>query len=315
MEVLEHAAELARAGEPVALATVIVASGSTPRHPGAHMVVRADGSIFGTIGGGRVEQVVTEAAVSVAAGAPACRVEHHLVRDLAMCCGGSMQLWIEPVAPSLAALDAALALWRRRRPGLLITPLDGSPKRVDELAAHDRRHAWLEGERFVEPIRPRERVLLFGCGHVGRAIGELAARVGFEVVACDDDETGALARGTPWASAVVPSFELADVVRVAGSPGAGDYAIIVTRDHAIDQALLEKLLPVDALDYLGLIGSRGKVGRFRKRLAARGVATDERWARLRAPIGLDIGAETPEEIAVAVVGELIAVRRRGGTGG
>jgi xanthine dehydrogenase accessory factor len=312
VDVLAQAAALARAGEAVALATVIDTSGSVPRHPGAHMGVRRDGSIFGTIGGGKVEQAVTAAGVEVAGGAAARRVQHHLVRDLAMCCGGSMELWIEPVAPSLAVIDAALALWERRRPGLLITPLDGAPKWIEERAAHARIGPTLEAGRFVEPIRPRDRVLLFGCGHVGRAIGALAAQVGFEVIACDDDETGALGRGTPWARQVVPSFELADVERAAGPLGAGDHAVIVTRDHDIDQRLLERLLPRDDLDYLGLIGSRGKVGRFRKRLAERGVATDERWARLRAPIGLDIGAETPDEIAVAVVGELIAVRRRGG---
>jgi len=273
------------------------------------MGVLGDGSIFGTIGGGRVEQVVTEAAVEVAAGGPARRVVHHLVRDLAMCCGGSMDLWIEPVAPAVEALDAALALWRGRRPGLLVTRLDGGAKQCEELSAPVRRGPGLDGERFVEPILPSDRVLLFGCGHVGRVIGELAARVGFEVIACDDDETGALARGTPWAAQVVPSFELVDLERVAGPPGFGDYAVIVTRDHGLDQQLLERLLGNASLAYLGLIGSRGKIGRFRKRLTARGLDSEAMWARLHAPIGLDIGAETPAEIAVAVVAELIAVRR------
>src|SRR6185503_7421286 len=91
--------------------------------------------------------------------------------------------------------------------------------------------------------------------------------------------------------------------------------LIVTRDHAIDQQLLERLIGHDELGYLGMIGSRGKVGRFRKRLEARGLLDGElgaaRWARLRAPIGLNVGAETPEEIAVAIAAELVAVRRRG----
>jgi xanthine dehydrogenase accessory factor len=91
--------------------------------------------------------------------------------------------------------------------------------------------------------------------------------------------------------------------------------LIVTRDHAIDQQLLEGLIAEDQLGYLGLIGSRRKVARFRQRLEAKGLLDGElglqRWARLRSPIGLDVGAETPEEIAVAIAAELVALRRRG----
>jgi xanthine dehydrogenase accessory factor len=317
MKLLADAVALLVRGEPLALATVVAASGSTPRHVGAKMAVRSDGEILGTIGGGRIELEVTAAAIEVARGAPARRVRHHLVRDLAMCCGGSMEVYIEPLGQSREALERALAMRAGRRPAELVTPLDGGAKQVIERAAHGSRVARIEagshgtGERFVEAVWPSDRVLLFGCGHVGREIGALAARCGFEVVLCDDGETGALAEPPAWAAQIVESFEVRDIERALGPIGAGDHALIVTRDHAVDQRILETLLPRLELTYLGMIGSLGKVGRFRKRLEAKGLVTEERWGRLHAPVGLDIGAETPEEIAIAIVAELIAVRRRG----
>jgi xanthine dehydrogenase accessory factor len=304
---------VAAAGAPAALATVVEASGSTPRHLGARMVVTADGGQLGTVGGGRIEQEVVAAAREVAAGAPARRVRHHLVRDLAMCCGGTMELVIAPLAPSAPALAAVVAARRARRPVQLVTPLDGAPLAVREVDAGARNlaRAARGADALVELVRPAERLILFGAGHVGRAIGPLARSCGFEVVVCDDGDTGALEATPAWADAMVASFDVADVVKVTGGLGDGDHVLIVTRDHAVDQRILEQLIDRDDLAYLGMIGSRGKVGRFRKRLAMKGLADDARWARLRAPIGLDLGAETPEEIAVAVVAELIALRRRG----
>jgi xanthine dehydrogenase accessory factor len=313
MKILSQAVDRAQAGERLALVTVLAVRGSAPRHEGTKMLVNADGAITGTIGGGRIEQEATAAGAEVAAGAPARRLHQHLVRDLAMCCGGSMELYIEPVTPSLPALRQALAMHAARRPALLITPLDGGPKRLEEAAAPVQREPVCEDERLIEPLWPSERLVLFGSGHVSRAIAPLAAEVGFEVVVCDDDETGALGRlGNPtWVSRMVDSFEPREVEAAIGRLGFGDYVLVVTRDHALDERILERVLPNAAITYLGLIGSRGKVGRIRKRLAARDAATAERWARVHAPIGLDIGAETPAEIAVAVVAQLIHMRRRG----
>lgn len=311
MELLRQAVRRARADEQLALATVVGVSGSTPRHLGAKMLIRSDGSIFGTIGGGRIEQEITAAGVEVARGGAARIVEHHLVRDLAMCCGGSMQLYVEPVGQSVEAIARAVKLWDQRAAALLITPLDGAPKVVDELGGFGGRAPSRQNDRFLEPIWPADRALLFGCGHVARAIGPLASSVGFHVVVCDDGDTGALEPHPEWADQVIGSFDRYDVEKQLGPLGPGDYVVILTRDHAIDQEVLEQLLGNDRLSYLGVIGSRGKIGRFRKRLFAKGVANDDSWSRLHAPIGLDIRAETPEEIAVSVVAELIAVRNGG----
>jgi xanthine dehydrogenase accessory factor len=300
-------------GRALALATVTAARGSTPRHLGARMAVAADGAQLGTIGGGKIEAVVAAAAAEVAGGAAPRVVRAHLVRDLAMCCGGAMDVVLTPAAGSRAALAAAA---RPRGPLILETPLDGGPLRIRDVTAADpppHRPA-VVGEVLVEHLGVPGRVIVFGLGHVGRAVGALLAGLDFTVIVCDDGETGATATPPPW-GALIESFDPAEVERLVGGLGADDHVLIVTRDHAIDQRLLEALIGHPTLGYLGMIGSRGKVGRFHKRLEARGLLADPAgaagWARLRAPIGLDVGAETPQEIAVAIAAELIARRRRG----
>jgi xanthine dehydrogenase accessory factor len=303
-------------GRGIAVATVVGAHGSTPRHLGARMIVADDGEQWGTVGGGRIEQLVVEAAREVAAGGEPRVVRQHLVRDLAMCCGGSMEVALTPGAPSREAI-AQLA--DARGPHVIATPIDGGPiavraPRDGDPAAH---HPRVIDGILVEKVGGGERAIVFGLGHVARNLGPLLAQLGFEVIVCDDGETGAEA--PPWAARFIESFDAAEVERELGGLRPDDHVLIVTRDHAIDQKLLEHLIRRDEeIAYLGMIGSRGKVGRFRKRLEAKGLLDGEdgqrRWERLRAPIGLDIAAETPEEIAIAIAAELVALRRRGARG-
>lgn len=319
MELFARVLEALDAGEAVAVAAVVGTAGSTPRHLGARMAVWADGRQLGSIGGGRIELEVVTAGREIAAGAPPRRVVHHLVHDLAMCCGGKMEIVVAPAAPSADAMRGALAARRERSWAVLETPGDGGAMAIRPPAPGERQglaRPRSEGDGLLELVAPPDRAVVFGCGHVGRALGPILASLGFEVVVCDDDETGAIEGATPgWAAHVVESFEVADVERALGGLGAGDHVLIVTRDHAIDQRILEALIGNDDLSYLGLIGSRGKVGRFEKRLRAKGLVDDERWRRLHAPIGLDLGSETPAEIAVAVAAELVTLRRRGPAGG
>ncbi len=318
VDVLARALAALDAGRGVTIATVTGAHGSTPRHLGARMAVTADGEQWGTIGGGKIEQVVVERAREVAAGAAPAVVRQHLVRDLAMCCGGSMEVVLTPAAGSRDALvahrNATLASSDAR---VLCTPVDGAPLFVRDARAGDPRphQPRIVDGVLIERVGTTERAIIFGLGHVARSLGPLLANVGFVVIACDDGETGATDTPPPWASEVIESFDAGEVERRVGGFGADDYVLIVTRDHAIDQKLLEALIGNDSIGYLGMIGSRGKVGRFEKRLRAKGLLDGEvgeaRWARLRAPIGLDLGAETPDEIAIAIAAELIARRRRG----
>lgn len=253
------------AGRACVLATVVRTAGSTPRKNAARMLVTAapDGTaaIVGTIGGGRIEKEVADACLALlreGASASPKLLRYHLTRELAMCCGGEMEV-------------------------------------------------------FLEPMVPEPPLVVCGAGHVARALVPLARSVGFSPMVVDEPaESGeefATSERFPDAGRIVDSWDVADWKDVPLD--GGTYAVIVTRDHAVDQKLLEALLDRD-LAYLGLIGSRRKIEMFKKRLEAKGF-DPRRFDRVRAPIGLQIGAETPEEIAVAIVAELIATRaaRRG----
>jgi xanthine dehydrogenase accessory factor len=244
VDVFAELVRLRQERRPCALCTVVRTSGSTPRKATARMLVTADGDVIGTIGGGRVEKEVTDAAVALLAeGGDARLLRYHLTHELAMCCGGEMEV-------------------------------------------------------FVEPMVPEPPLVICGAGHVARALLPLVKSIGFAPVVVEEADDLA-----PLDARVVDSFDVRDWdVPLDG----GTYAVIVTRDHAQDQALLEQLA-VKELAYLGLIGSRRKIEMFKQRLVARGI-DGARLDRVHAPIGLDIGAQTPEEIAVAVAAELIQVR-------
>jgi xanthine dehydrogenase accessory factor len=237
---------------PCVLATVVRTSGSTPRKATARMIVLADGHIVGTIGGGRVEKEVADAALALLAegdGARARMLRYHLTHELAMCCGGEMEV-------------------------------------------------------FVEPLIPAPPLVVCGGGHVAQALVPLAKNVGFSPIVVEEAEEMATPERFPDAARIVDSFDPRDWKDLPLD--GGSYVVIVTRDHAQDQALLEHFVGRE-LAYLGLIGSRRKIEMFKQRLGARGVEPG-RFETLHAPIGLDIGAETPEEIAVAIVAELIQAR-------
>ncbi len=302
-------------GIGVAIAAVVGAKGSTPRHLGARMIVTADGVQLDTVGGGKIEQLVVEAAREVAGGGAPRTIRQHLIPR-----PGDVLRWRDG---SRDHTGPGLARGARAARGLARAARARDPARWrraarPRCAAGDppmHRPAVIEGV-LVERVGDHERVVMFGLGHVARVLGPMLHGLGFHVIACDDGETGAVDQPTPWADRTIESFDAREVERLVGGLGPDDYVLILTRDHAIDQKLLEVLLDRDELGYLGMIGSRGKVGRFKKRLEAKGLLAGElgaaRWARLRAPIGLDIGAETPHEIAIAVAAELVAIRRRGG---
>jgi xanthine dehydrogenase accessory factor len=174
--------------------------------------------------------------------------------------------------------------------------------------AHEERSAWIEdGSIFLEPIVGSPRLLLIGGGHVGRAIHAIAAAAGFRVTVVDDREKYVAAERFPGATRVaVPEYhDLAAHVTITPH----QFVVLATRGHQFDERVLDQLLRLPRTRYLGVIGSRRKHEIAERNLVARGIPA-ERFRELHAPIGLDIGAVTPEEIAVAVVAEMIAVRRR-----
>lgn len=250
-ELLTELGRLAAAGAPFVLCTVTATSGSCPQVPGAKLAVRTDGTLLGTIGGGAIEKQVIEAALELLAQRGATRLlETHLTRDLGMCCGGSMSL-------------------------------------------------------FLERIAPAERLFLFGAGHVHREVAALARHCGFSPVVIDERSEWLTTERFPGCELLL---EHPGVAARRLAPGEDDLICVATHDHALDEEVLVGLHKKDSA-YVGMIGSRRKAARFAQRLEARGFSPAE-TRKLRTPMGLEIGAQSPEEIGVSVVAELIEVRRR-----
>ena len=161
-------------------------------------------------------------------------------------------------------------------------------------------------EVFIEPLEAPPSLYVFGAGHVGYYLARAASEAGFEVHVIDDRAAFANHERFPFAASVVVDDIPSWLGQAALPPSA--YAVIVTRGHRNDLDALQHLAPLE-LRYLGLIGSRAKVARIYDQLLGEGLSTLEQLSRVHAPIGLDIGAVTPQEIAVSIVAELIAIRR------
>ena len=161
-------------------------------------------------------------------------------------------------------------------------------------------------EVFIEPIEAAPAVYIFGAGHVGFYVGRMANEAGFAVHVVDDRAAFANAERFPDAASIVVDDIPTWLARTELPPTS--YAVVVTRGHRNDLDALRQLAPRE-LRYMGLIGSRAKVARLYDALLTENTVTPEHLARIHAPIGLDIGAVTPQEIAVSITAELIAVRR------
>ena len=316
MNLWARAAALARSGARGALATIAHTAGSTPVPAGAKMLVGEGGRLDGSVGGGCVEADVLRIAIAAQeAGRPAL-VTHHLNADLAgdvgLSCGGTVRIFVEPLtaeAGYVAALEAAAATPE----GLVTTAVDWSlgPQKsfagLAPAALPAGPAARLSADhRFVlEYLVPAPRVLVFGAGHVGAAIARAAAAAGFRVTLVDDRPEFADPARFPGVAvrADGPERALGDF-----QPGTRDAVVVATRGHRNDAEILDRVarLPVG---YVGLLGSQRKRAVILKALGAAGAPADA-LAAIRVPVGLDIGAVTPEEIAVSVTAELIAWRRR-----
>lgn len=259
--ILELAAERARSGVAGAMATVLARHGSAPSTPGQKLYAGADGSCFGTVGGGAVERSIVDAldamVTQLARPGGEDDVKHEvrtfrLGPELGMCCGGSVDFLLEPIAAA--------------------TPC-----------------------------------LLVGAGHVATATAPLLARVGFAVTVCDSREAWASEERFSGVRVVVGDHD-----EVGASIPRSAAVLVMTHDHGLDQDAVEWALR-QGFAYVGGIGSRAKAQRTRDRLEAKGFSEEDR-ARVRMPIGFDIKARLPDELAVAIAAELIAWRK-GGRGG
>src|ERR1700719_2729023 len=253
MYLFEEVIKLRREGKRGALATIVHTNGSIPSYESSRMLVREDGSIAGTIGGGCVEADVWAAAKEVMQKElprkMVFNLNHEASYDSGLICGGTLEI-------------------------------------------------------FVEPILPQPVVYLFGGGHVSIAVANAASAAGFGMAVADDREAFANVQRFPMAQAVHTSYgEAFEKIR----PNASSYLIIVTRGHKEDMRVLAWAVRTEAR-YVGMIGSKRKVLSVYKALENEGYRAEE-FARVYAPMGLEIGALSPEEIAVSITAELVAVRR------
>lgn len=253
--VLEAFLDECRAGRVAVLATVVRATGSTPRRAGARMLVRADGATTGTIGGGAFEaMVVAEALALVRDGGPEAVTKRYAFTEtgedaLGMACGGSAEV-------------------------------------------------------LLERAEPGPRLLIYGAGHVGVALARLAATVGFRPEIVDDrEEYCAAARAAGFRDVFRCDADWSSGVP---APDGSCFAAVVTRCHRTDRLALRRVL-AHPVRYVGLIGSRRKKAVILADLAADGLPP-EALESIRCPIGLPIGGDTPEEIAVSIVAELLQIR-------
>ena len=255
MDLYEEIVKLRHEGRRGAVATIVNVRGSIPSFKTAKMLVRDDGSIVGTIGGGCVEAEVWQAAREVMENEKPRTLTFNLNQDpkydTGLVCGGTLDI-------------------------------------------------------FIEPILPPASLYIFGAGHVAHNLCKTASGAGFDVIVTDDRDAYANRERFPQAQEVIA--EDFDKVTSRLSPTESSYIVIVTRGHHDDMRVLRWAVQTPAR-YIGMIGSKRKTIAIFRELTKAGIPA-KLFERVHAPVGLDIGAVTPEEIAVAITAELIALRRR-----
>jgi xanthine dehydrogenase accessory factor len=255
VDIYEEIVQLRQAGRRGAVATIVNVRGSIPSFETAKMLIRDDGSIFGTVGGGCVEAEVWQAAREVMESEKPRTLTFNLNQnpkyDTGLVCGGTLDI-------------------------------------------------------FIEPVLPPASLYIFGAGHVALSLYRAAKTAGFDLNIVDDRDGYANRERFPEAKEVIAEdFERA-MARI--SPNETSYIVIVTRGHHDDMRVLRWAVQTQAR-YIGMIGSKRKTITIFRELVKEGIP-EHLFERVHAPVGLDIGAITPEEIAVAITAELIAVRRR-----
>lgn len=329
--IIDSLIETLEQGESAVLGTVVRSSGSAPRTAGARMMVRSNGSLIGSIGGGLVEGDCLAKAKGLFEGTPSYTVVNfslasNTLAEGGMVCGGAVTILLQKVDP-----DTLPTLLRTRkdyqngkRPKLLtFMPSESTLPRLSlfdssddsaidddlrkQIYGNDRRAPFSvsSGDReiFVEPLVSPGVVHIAGAGHVALETAQLSVFAGFDVVVMDDRPEFANKQRYPDVAKVIVlnSFE-----ECLSELSADDYVVIVTRGHLHDRAVLAQALRTNA-GYIGMIGSRKKRDVIYDSLKEDGF-TDSDLARVNSPIGIDIGADTPQEIAVSIVAELIQAR-------
>lgn len=349
-DVFKSAIEILEQGGKAAMSTIISSKGSLPMSEKSKMLVTPEGQIIGTVGGGCLEaDVWAEARQVMEAGKSNIQkfvLTEKYAGESGLNCGGIVEILTEPLPEQgVGIFRTILELKDTGHRGTLTTILTDHPRYPEgqrklllcdngslvgtlgdpalERFVVERSQAIMQGEQFavldyqveddasiqlfLEPILPTPTVYVFGGGHVSFFVVRAAKLAGFRVKVIDDRPAFANSERFPEADdAIVMEF---DQIREAFNFGQDDYIILVTRGHQHDQRILEQIYDCQAR-YIGMIGSKSKISKMWKRLEARGI--DRSYLdQVHAPIGLNIGADTPEEISISIVAELIRERRVG----
>ncbi|GAA3475893.1 XdhC/CoxI family protein [Streptomyces yanii] len=346
--VIDQAAAWQRSGTRFAMATVVRTWGSSPHGPGASMLVSEDGRIVGSVSGGCVEAAVCAIAEEVLAGA-APTVERWGVGDedafaVGLTCGGTIEVLVREVGPEVP-LGRLAADIRVGAPVALVTPLDsagglavgggaatgslGDP-RADRAATQaaegmlgrgasglvtsgngstDDTGCAAQRELLVQSFAPRPRLLIFGAAEFARPLADIGAALGHRVTVCDARPAFAVAERFPRADDVVTDRPDRWFHAHEDLVDAATAVCVLTHDTRFDVPVLALALRSRA-GYVGAMGSRRTHEDRLARLRAAGT-TEAEIARLRSPIGLDLGGRGPEETAVSIMAEIVAVRRGG----
>lgn len=301
----------ALAQEAVVIATVVAVKGSVPREVGAKMLVYADGRTYSTIGGGAGEAKVIRHAMKVLETGTKQIVEIDLSgapqRETQGICGGIMQLLLERWSgeDAIALVDQIIAKLNSGHAVTLVTPFDTTTPYLSQDTTSASTNA------LIETLQPPPVLLIVGAGHVGEQLAKVANLIGFQVIIQDDRPEWASSQRYPQAAKIFTEPISTVATYLAHHPQL--YAALVTRGYQYDLAALELLLKREfPCRYIGTIGSEKRVRQVFQALEKVGISKTQ-LQNIYAPIGLDIGALTPEEIAVSIGAELILVRR-GGTG-
>ena len=350
-EVFEEATNQLNEKHPLVIATVVRTKGSTPQKPGAKLLVRNDGSGVGTLGGGCVEGDIWYAAKQLMKNRGSAEtIGYELNEEIAaqdgLVCGGTMFFLVDPIyekgqealfldeinSAYLGGEPVALASLVKTTPdidsklgGKLLIRSDGSvvgtlgadnlnseaiKYGIELMAYGNSKYVRSEtgAEYFVEGYTTPPQIILCGGGHVSRAIYTFAVNLGFNLTVIDDREEFANKTRFPLANVVVAESSAEGFRSIEINKNT--FIVIATRGHRYDHVSLEAALNTSA-SYIGLLGSKRKTILIYEELLSKGVSID-RIKDVRAPIGLDINARTPEEIAISIMAEILMIRNGGG---
>ena len=305
-----------QAGERIALATIVNASGSTPQKPGSSALFGEKGLILGTIGGGQLEGEVETLARHALVSGISGLFHFNLNTDpdsKGAICGGKCEVLLDASPEKhksvLEEIEHDLSLGKEGYMCSRISSESGQDTNISRKwisgkdQPSDEERTWL----LRESIKPFPRLIIAGAGHVGRALAHIASLLDFEITIVDDRREYACQKNIPDADHFIVEEIGPAMTKEKFDPNT--YIVIVTRDHKNDAESLKPCIKSNAA-YVGMIGSRHKVAIIKKRFLESGFATEEEWAKIHTPIGINIASVTVQEIAISIAAELVLERAK-----